>query len=197
MYKFTIRRYGGQGSGNFDHSGRHQKNFATVQSVHQPVAMPDFSIRGYGPKTKYRFQLKKYASVELPLSKIKERVGDKVKSLPDAPISSKFPGEGTIVKVTPLPNVSGGFEYEVKDSNGDISKVKGTHMQSTKGEGEGSLLRGDAIKEKHTGSNISIIGPVADKGKKGVLKEVRGGFAIVEMGGKDKSFHKSDLAIKG
>ena len=51
------------------------------------------------------------------------KIGEKVVMQSGSPISTRFRGIGEVIKVTPLPNVSGGYEIEVKDRNGEIIKT--------------------------------------------------------------------------
>jgi len=51
------------------------------------------------------------------------KIGEKVVMQSGSPISARFRGIGEVIKVTPLPNVSGGYEIEVKDRNGEIIKT--------------------------------------------------------------------------
>jgi hypothetical protein len=56
-------------------------------------------------------------------SKIKIKVGSKVTSKSNAPISAKFKGVGVVKSIKKMPNVSGGYELEV-EADGKITKTR-------------------------------------------------------------------------
>ena len=88
------------------------------------------------------------------------------------------------------------FVKMVKEADAKIEKGAPEGNQNAAKDGEGSSDKAtNQPKAKVVGSKVKIVGQVDGKGKSGKVVEVSpsGKYFVVDVGGKRKSFHNSDL----